>query len=163
MSTRFTGKRLRKDFQRSRKLDGEASSESTASSISPLPNRRFFQVKKKAQDLNSVRTNLNDIKKNKIVASRSPSPVSKIKSKAKDFTEFSAEVDKIFKNQCKSKKDGKNIGVQQFYSIKRCEICEDWKEEEKMAICDYCEDAFHIYCLVYFHIHSLSFSFLRLF
>ena len=33
---------------------------------------------------------------------------------------------------------------------KYCEICKDHHDDDKMLLCEYCEDGYHIFCLVIF-------------
>ncbi|EGR29795.1 SET domain protein, partial [Ichthyophthirius multifiliis] len=39
------------------------------------------------------------------------------------------------------------ISQQSYLLEKICEICQDFHNEDKLLLCDYCEDAYHIYCL----------------
>ena len=48
-----------------------------------------------------------------------------------------------------SKDGGTDIMVKEYYLEKICEICKNFNDDEKMLLCDYCEDSYHTYCLVF--------------
>jgi hypothetical protein len=47
-----------------------------------------------------------------------------------------------------SKSKGELIGRQQYNWMKACEKCQNIHFDEKLLLCDICDDAYHTFCLV---------------
>jgi hypothetical protein len=45
------------------------------------------------------------------------------------------------------KHPNKNISMDRYIELKRCEACCDFINDKYMVLCDYCDDGYHIYCL----------------
>ena len=74
-----------------------------------------------------------------------------ITSTSKTYAEFCGRVKERFgklRKACKSVDGKKNITENEGITLKRCEQCGDFKGANFLLVCDYCDDAYHMYCLV---------------
>lgn len=60
--------------------------------------------------------------------------------------EYFKQVHDFFKNQNK-KNPQTNYRKKEYIYEKVCEVCDDIKNDHLMLLCDYCDDAYHTYCL----------------
>lgn len=53
-------------------------------------------------------------------------------------------------------KSGTIITERQSYLLEKiCEDCGDFRHEDKLLLCDYCDDAYHTFCLVNYKLQSI--------
>ena len=61
---------------------------------------------------------------------------------------------KLVREKCnemaKKSHDPEQIFVQNYILEKACEICKNYHDDENLLLCDFCDDGYHIYCLVNF-------------
>ena len=60
--------------------------------------------------------------------------------------EYFKQVHEFFKTQNKKNPQTKNRMKEYLYE-KICEVCRDIKNDDLLLLCDYCDDAYHTYCL----------------
>lgn len=60
--------------------------------------------------------------------------------------EYFKQVHEFFKNQNK-KNPQTNYRMKEYLYEKVCEVCNDIRNDHLMLLCDYCDDAYHTYCL----------------
>jgi hypothetical protein len=72
---------------------------------------------------------------------------SKSKDKiAKTYEEYVRKVSEEYDKKI-HKFNNKSLEKQKYIDLKKCEICEGFKERENLVICNLCEDAYHKKCL----------------
>ena len=60
--------------------------------------------------------------------------------------EYFKQVHEFFKTQNKKNPKTKNRMKEYIYE-KMCEVCKDIRDDHLLLLCDYCDDAYHTYCL----------------
>lgn len=108
--------------------------------------------KRKASERDNIFTSKSN-KKAALSRGRSQSAKSNfaIRSKSKEelddlYQRKVQEVKKKYENLLK-KNPRKVVGPEIISELKRCEECHDFLYSNEMILCDYCEDAYHMYCL----------------
>lgn len=85
-------------------------------------------------------------RKQKPKNSPSLSPEIEIDETTITSNEYFEKIHEFFKTQNKKKPNAENR-VKEYIMEKICEVCEEPKHDDLLLLCDYCDDAYHTYCL----------------